>query len=81
MNGAVHRSGLWPVPGDGVLVRAQDGVAMVAVRRFAQTFQPLGHLQPGSAATVRIAPDRSFAPWHVQLATPGRATICALGGS
>jgi hypothetical protein len=69
------------VPSDGVLVRAQDGVAMVAVRRFAQTFQPLGHLQPGSAATVTIARDRSFAPWHVQLATPGRATICALDGS
>lgn len=68
------------IPSAGVLVRSDSGLAMVAVRRFAQTFQPLGHLQPGDAATVRIAPDRSFAPWHVQVATPGRATLCALGG-
>lgn len=69
------------IPSPGVLVRADDGAAMVAVRRFAQTFQPLGHLQPGNAATVSIARDRSFAPWHVQLTTQGRATLCALSGS
>ena len=68
------------IPSAGVLVRSDSGLAMVAVRRFAQTFQPLGHLQPGDAATVRIAPDRSFAPWHVQLATPGRATLSRSAG-
>jgi hypothetical protein len=66
------------LPRTGALLRSDGGVVTVGLRRFAAAFQPLGTLTATSAATLRIAPDAAAQPWHLSVASPGGATVCAL---
>jgi len=66
------------VPSAGFLLRASGGPETVGIRRFAYVFQPLGTLAADSPSTLRISPDSSSQPWHVQLTPDGRTTACGL---
>jgi hypothetical protein len=66
------------IPPTGVWLLGSGAQATVAMRRFGTAFQPLGTLPAGVPATVRIRPDGAAAPWHLQLITAGRATVCGL---
>jgi hypothetical protein len=68
------------LPAAGLLLDAQQGTAMIAVRRFAAGFpeQPHGHVDAAGTATLRIPPDRSPQPWHVRVAPEARFAACAL---
>lgn len=60
-------------------VAASGTQASIGVRRFGSAFVPLGTVPAGTGATLRIAPDRSSAPWHLEIVTAGRAEICSIG--
>jgi hypothetical protein len=66
------------VPSKGLVVTATGGPATVAVRRFADGFQPLGRLAASASATLRMAPDLAARPWHMRVNPTDRATVCAL---
>jgi hypothetical protein len=66
------------VPPGGLLVTTQGAKATISVRRFADAFRTVGALAPGGAATLRIGPDLSKRPWHLNVAPEGRATVCGL---
>lgn len=66
------------VPSQGLLVTAAGAPVSVSIRRFASAAQPLGTLPPERPSTLRISPDRSSAPWHLELESAGRVTICGL---
>lgn len=66
------------VPGRGLVVESSGAPATIGVRRFADVFQSVGTLNPGSPAELLITPDRSPKPWHVQLTGPGHAVVCGL---
>jgi hypothetical protein len=68
------------LPAGGVWLAASGGDATVGVRRFGSTFQPSGTLASGGAAIIRVAPDDAPQPWHLQLVSAGRATVCGLSG-
>jgi hypothetical protein len=68
------------VPPGGVLVTAVNAPASVGVRRYAQAFHGVGTLAAGATGALRISPDRSALPWHLQLVTQGRVIACQLSG-
>jgi hypothetical protein len=66
------------VPATGLLLGAGSAPATVGVRRFAPQFQQLGTLAPSARATLRIAPDLTPQPWHLQIAGNGPLIACGL---
>jgi hypothetical protein len=62
----------------GLLIRAAASPVSVSVRRFAALAQPIGTVAPRTSATIRLAPDLSTVPWHVQLSSAGSVTACGL---
>jgi hypothetical protein len=67
------------LPAAGLLIRARTAPISVGIRRFAAEFQPLGTVNAGSWASLRIAADASRQPWHVVLSGSGPFTACPLG--
>jgi hypothetical protein len=63
-------------PSHGVLIRAAASPAFVAVRRFADEFQPVGTVAARTSSALRIAPDLAARPWRLRVATSTRATVC-----
>jgi hypothetical protein len=66
------------VPRSGLLVRTGATPTRVGLRRFGDAFRPLGTLAADAAARLRIAPDLSPRPWHMQFLLTGPLTACAL---
>jgi hypothetical protein len=68
------------LPPGGVLLRAPDGAASAALRRFGATYQaPFGRLRAGYAAVVRLPSDAAPQPWHLRVSAADGVTICGLG--
>jgi hypothetical protein len=70
-----------PVPPGGLVVRAHLGGVIARLRRYSKASFPLsfGRLPAGQADLLRIPPDRSAAPWTLQLTGAGEATVCPAG--
>jgi hypothetical protein len=66
------------VPRRGLAVAAPRGTASVGVRRFGDRFLPVGSAPDGTTATLLIAPDGLAQPWHLQLSSTGRASVCPI---
>lgn len=66
------------VPRSGLRLTVEGGPAEVSVRRFADTFEPVGRLVPSVAALLQIPPDRASRPWRLQVEPTERATVCGL---
>ena len=68
------------VPPGGVLVTAGQGGADVRLRRFAESFPAgsYGRMAPSSSASLRIGRDLDTRPWHLQLTSQGRVSVCGL---
>lgn len=75
------RSPSAPVPAAGFVIRAQSIGVEAGLRRYAKTTFPLslGTLPPGKPELLRIPPDRSSAPWTLQLTGSGEADVCPAG--
>jgi hypothetical protein len=67
------------LPRRGLLLRAINGPANVAIRRFGDAFEPLGTLQPGGSSVLRIAPDLAPQPWHVEVGPTAGLVACGAG--
>ena len=67
------------VPASGIVLGASRGPANIAIRRFALQFEPLGTVEDGGVAVLRISPDRASQHWHVNVSSSGRVLACALG--
>jgi hypothetical protein len=67
------------VPADGVRLTAQGGPARVGVRRFGDSFEPIGRVAPSAPVVLRLPGDRAPQPWHVQVEAAERASVCGLG--
>jgi hypothetical protein len=69
------------VPGGGLIVRARGPGVTAALRRYSRDSFPLsfGRLPAGRAELLRIPPDRSSAPWTLQLTGTGTAEVCPAG--
>lgn len=65
-----------PLPPGGALIRALRGNAAVAVRRFADQYEPVGTIASGASAMLRIGPDRAARGWDVQASSSGKVAIC-----
>ena len=68
--------------GDGLhslLEPHHGGPTTVAVRRFADAFQPLGTVAAAAGATLRVEPDRASLPWRLSVAPAERVRVCGLG--
>jgi hypothetical protein len=61
-----------------MLVTISGASATVSVRRFSTQFQQFGTEAPSAPEVLRIAPDLAPQPWHLRIATGGRARICGL---
>jgi hypothetical protein len=66
------------LPTSGLLIRSAGTPISVGIRRFAAGFQPLGTVNPNSAASLSIQPDASDRPWQVALGGNGPVTACRL---
>ena len=66
-------------PQQGLLIRAQASPAKVAVRRFADEFQPVGVVPSRSSSALRIGPDLAAQPWQLRVVTNTDAAVCGLG--
>jgi hypothetical protein len=75
------RSPSAPVPAGGFVIRAQSPGVNAGLGRYAKESFPLslGTLPPGQPELLRIPPDRSSAPWTVQLTGSGEADVCPAG--
>jgi hypothetical protein len=53
----------------------------VRVRRFGSAFAapPVSRVAAGATGSLKIAADRSPAPWHVRVEPGGRVRACTLG--
>jgi hypothetical protein len=71
------------LPPAGVRLTAGNGSADITVRRFATGFpqESLSRLAASSTGTLRIARDRSDAPWHVRVASEAAVTACGVAES
>jgi hypothetical protein len=61
-----------------VSVSAGPAPAMVAVRRFAPTFTPLGSVQPRGSAIVSASHDRALRAWHLRVQSVAPVHVCTL---
>ena len=70
-----------PVPTGGFVIRAQSAGVEAGLRRYARASFPLslGTVPPGKPQLLRIPPDRSPAPWTLQLTGSGEAAVCPAG--
>jgi hypothetical protein len=66
------------LPAGGLLIRSASAPVNVALRRFSTQFQPVGTVSPGSAASLRIRPDKSGQPWQVLLTGAAGVSVCQL---
>jgi hypothetical protein len=64
------------VPPGGVRLRATGGPSSIAIRRFADAFQPLGTIRPRGLFALEIAADRAAQPWHIELRPTAGAVAC-----
>ena len=70
-------TGLTLGPGEVTLRARPEASAEVLLARFGDGFPvSLGPLEPGSAASVELPPDRSTQPWRLGLRGAGRVTVC-----
>jgi hypothetical protein len=68
------------LPRRGIWLSASGAEAAVGIRRIADGFMPLGTVPAGTAALLRIPDDSVATPWHLQVASAGRVTVCGLAG-
>ena len=75
------RSPSAPVPAAGFVIRARSIGVEAGLRRYARASFPLslGTLPLGKPQLLRIPPDRSSAPWTLQLTGSGEADVCPAG--
>jgi hypothetical protein len=66
------------VPRAGLLLRAGPGAATLGYRRFGVSFQSLGTVAPRAQVELRITPDRSSQPWHLQVGSSAPFSLCGL---
>jgi hypothetical protein len=67
------------LPAQGLLLEVRGAPAALQLRRFATAFEPLGTLEPGQPALLRIAPDRAPQPWHLRVQPGGELKFCSAG--
>jgi len=68
------------VPPGGLLVDPGRARATVAVRRWADSYSPLGAgTASGAPAVLRIPADRGGAPWRAEVRVDATARLCGVG--
>jgi hypothetical protein len=68
-----------PLPAAGAWITVPRGTATIAVRRFADHFEPLGVVSAGAPAALRLARDRDARPWQLEVRpSSGEVEICPL---
>jgi hypothetical protein len=69
------------LPPTGLRITAAGAPATVRVRRFGSAFAapPVSRVAAGATGSLKIAADRSPAPWHVRVEPGGRVRACTLG--
>ena len=66
------------IPRAGLLLTTGGGGASVGVRRFGDSFERVGRLEPSDSAKLQIATDRSSQPWHARVVPADRVRLCGL---
>jgi hypothetical protein len=75
MSGELH------LPGGGVAVRNRGTTAAaLALRRFGDSFVPVGTVGPHVAATLALSRDAAPEPWHLQIASASALLVCGVAG-